>query len=191
MGVWDMVAREAFSRADGGKNCCTDGTDTETRCRWPGLCISWYGSIDAQHDFRCDVCVESSSITTSSKVFGAMYEGKTAKHNGWCRFRTLLHSVFTPCTRSATVDYGLRDMRRTKMKFEQQGLTTAPIHCIEAGIRLYISRNLPRSNATFRSGSRVLASRSQWATSIFCVKDWQKNQFVNKYSIRRWFCSGL
>jgi hypothetical protein len=48
---------------------------------------------------------------------------------------------FTPCTRSATVD---------TVKIDHRGLTTAPIHCIEAGIRLCPPRNLLRSNATFK-----------------------------------------
>jgi hypothetical protein len=63
MGVWDIMLLGirgliggVFKNTDGDENRCTDGTDTETRCRWQ---VTWSvrGWIDAQHSLQNDVSI--------------------------------------------------------------------------------------------------------------------------------------
>jgi hypothetical protein len=82
---------------------------------------------------------------------------------------------FTPCTRSATVDYGLRGMRRTKMKFDHRGLTTAPIQL--------------ESDCIYRETYRLEAMQPSEVAAEYLRQDpnvpranIDKNQFVNKYT---------
>src|SRR5260221_167482 len=42
------------------ENGCTDGTDRETRCGRPGLCVFGYGWIDAQHNLQSGILDVSS-----------------------------------------------------------------------------------------------------------------------------------